>query len=212
MFFFVAWTIRATLLFPIDRSISSAALGQVYADLLRVSIWVIPITAYIARIDRENPIIYLRLHTFGRKRAVFQSLIVTLLYFVIVLAVNSLLANRPLKLAITPLSNSWIKTFLVLTVAPLAEELVYRGFILQKLLLHWRPWKANLMTSCLFVAIHWPNWLYTGKAMSDIGMTSVQIFALSILLGYLVQKTGSLWPSILCHMLNNMISFFVLPG
>jgi len=36
--------------------------------------------------------------------------------------------------------------------------------------------------------------------------TSVSIFGIGLLLGYLVRRTNSLWPSVVTHMLNNFIS------
>jgi membrane protease YdiL (CAAX protease family) len=207
--FFIAWTIRATVLFPIDKNISSPALGQLYADVLRILIWVLPALAYLAWVDKKRPIEYLLLNTVGRAKDVFPSAFVVTIYFALILIVESVLANHPLKITITPLSNSWLKTVLVLTIAPIAEEILYRGFLLQKFQAIFGNSRSNLITSLLFVAIHWPNWLYTGKSFVEIGTLSVQIFILSLLLGNLVQRTSSLWPSILTHMLNNMISFFV---
>lgn len=209
--FFVAWTIRATLLFPIDQTFSSPALGQIYADMLRILIWVIPVIVYIASIDKKSPVEYLRLNTFGNKRAVFQSSIVVLFYFVIILFVDFVKAGFSSHLIFAPslLSNSWLKTILVISVAPIAEEIMFRGFLLQKIQAFWENWKANLVTSTLFAAIHFPNWIYTGKAPFEILTLSVGIFTLSILLGYLMQKTETILPSIVVHMVNNIISFYV---
>lgn len=208
--FFVIWTIRATVLFSIDKNISSPVIGQIYADLLRVFVWVIPVFAYVGWIDKEKPLKYLRLDTLGNTKALVQAALVVIFYFAAVLLIDSLLVGHPLRFTIQPLSNSWIKTFLVLSIGPIAEEILYRGFFLQKLQSSLNYWKSNLITSGLFVAIHWPNWLYTGKPASELGILSIQVFALSILLGYLMQKTESLWPSIFTHILNNMVSFFIV--
>jgi membrane protease YdiL (CAAX protease family) len=207
--FFIVWTIRATVLFPIDKSISSPVLGKVYADMLRVFIWVLPVFLYIGWVDQKRPIEYLRFNTVGQAKDLFPSVVIVIIYFALVLFVDSVLVNHPLKITIAPLSNSWLKTIFVLTVAPVAEEILYRGFILQKLQISLGNWRSNLITSLLFIAIHWPNWLYTGKSLIEIGIVSAQSFVLSLLLGYLMQRTQSLWPSILTHMLNNVISFFV---
>ena len=207
--FFFIWTIRATVLFPIDKSISSPALGQLYADTMRIFIWVLPVFAYLVWIDKKGPIEYLRLKTVGQAKDLLPSAFIVIMYFALVLFVDFVLANHPLKITITPISNSWLKTILVLTIAPLAEEILYRGFLLQKLQASLGNSTSSLITSLLFAAIHWPNWLYTSKSLVEIATLSVQIFILSLLLGYLMQRTQSLWPSIFTHILNNMISFFV---
>src|SRR5215212_7865165 len=93
LLFFALWTIRATILFPIDQSISSPALGQIYADTLRIILWVVPVFLYVARIDKTNAVEFLRLNTVGSTKAIFQASIVTLLYFVIILFIDSVRAG-----------------------------------------------------------------------------------------------------------------------
>ena len=36
-------------------------------------------------------------------------------------------------------------------------------------------------------------------------MMSLSVFALGLLLGYLVKITGSLWPAVAVHVLNNVL-------
>jgi len=49
--FFAVWTIRATLLYPIDQAIQaqSPAWRQVYADAVRILMWVVPVFVYLVR-------------------------------------------------------------------------------------------------------------------------------------------------------------------
>ncbi len=79
--------------------------------------------------------------------------------------------------------------------APLAEELFYRG-LLQTMLRKWvSAWAAILITSAIFVAAHvglhntWPSLLF-----------------LSVVLGYSYERTGRLTSPILIHSLFNATS------
>ncbi|MDB5159916.1 MAG: rane protein of unknown function [Candidatus Saccharibacteria bacterium] len=83
-------------------------------------------------------------------------------------------------------------------IAPISEELLFRGYLLGKLRKHVSTWVAVLLTSLLFGAIHLA-W--------NVG---VDVFALSIVLCLLRIKTGRLWPSILLHMIKNAIAFYFL--
>ena len=212
--FFALWTIRATILIPIDKSFSSPALAQIFADTVRVLIWIVPVFVYLTWADNSNPVEYLRLNSFGNKKAVIRSSIIVFFYFAIILLVDLARAGHPFKVTFSSLllSNSWLKTILMITVAPIAEEILFRGFLLQKFQTFLGKWQANLVTSFLFVAIHYPHWIYTEKAPLEILTLSLSIFILSILLGYLMQKTETLLPSIIVHMLNNLISFYVHVG
>ena len=86
----------------------------------------------------------------------------------------------------------------LVVIAPIAEEVLFRGYLLGKLRKHVPLWVAILVTSVLFGAVHLA-W--------NVG---VDVFALSIVLCLLRVSTGRLWPSILLHMLKNGIAFYFL--
>lgn len=81
---------------------------------------------------------------------------------------------------------------------PLVEELLFRGFILKGFLKNMRFFGAALFTSILFGVAH-GQW-----------NVAIDTFALSIVLCYLVQKTGTIWPSIFLHAFKNFIAYFFL--
>ena len=77
-------------------------------------------------------------------------------------------------------------------IAPFCEEVLFRGFLQQFLENHWKDvTKAILITSMFFAAFHMnPGWI-------------IQIYLLGIILGYLAWKTGSIFPGLILHSLNN---------
>lgn len=93
----------------------------------------------------------------------------------------------------------YIAAFVALVIlAPFAEEVLFRGYLLGKLRKHVPLWVAILITSLLFGAVHMA-W--------NVG---IDVFALSIVLCLLRVTSRSLWPSILLHMLKNGIAFYFL--
>lgn len=87
---------------------------------------------------------------------------------------------------------------MLVVIAPVAEEVLFRGYLFGKLRQHIPLWIAILITSVLFAIVH-GAW--------NVG---IDVFALSIILCLLRVVTGSLWPSILLHMLKNGIAFYLL--
>ena len=83
----------------------------------------------------------------------------------------------------------------VAIIAPLGEELLFRGFLQQVLEKHWKDvTKAILVTSLFFALIHMnPYWF-------------AQIYILGVMLGFLSWKTGSVLPSLILHGLNNTMA------
>lgn len=86
---------------------------------------------------------------------------------------------------------------LVLVAAPLGEEVLFRGFLLQGLARRWGFWPAAVVTSAVFTLAHvWPH-LY------------VPIFIMGLAFAWLFWRTGSLWASIAAHATMNATSLVV---
>lgn len=82
--------------------------------------------------------------------------------------------------------------------APLGEELLFRGFLQQILERAWKdPTRAVLITSLFFALIHLnPYWV-------------IQIYLLGMILGYLSWRSGSVLPGVILHITNNGIALFL---
>ena len=95
----------------------------------------------------------------------------------------------------------WSAVFLLFTIsilAPLTEELIFRGFLQKFLEESWKDvTKAILITSIFFAFIHMnPYWI-------------IQIYFMGVLLGYLAWRTGSIIPGFILHGLNNIFALFL---
>ena len=85
----------------------------------------------------------------------------------------------------------------------LSEEWMFRGVLFRAMAARRRLWPAILLTSVIFGSIHVLN----GFSYGDLTQSSVQAVAATmtgLLLGALLIRTGSIWPSIALHMLWNL--------
>ena len=87
---------------------------------------------------------------------------------------------------------------------PLVEEALFRGFLYGGLRGKLKPISAALITSALFAL---PHTFGNDAGASLLWVASVDTFLLSLILVYLREKTGSLWPGIFLHMLKNGLAF-----
>src|SRR4051794_23741321 len=67
----------------------------------------------------------------------------------------------------------WAALLLTLPIACLAEEVLFRGFLLRKAWALMGFWPANVLTARLFAAIHWPGWLASGGLRAELAMMSL---------------------------------------
>ena len=91
------------------------------------------------------------------------------------------------------LSSPWWLLVGGVVVAPLAEEVFFRGFVFAGLCGRYKWQKAALVSSALFALIH-------------LQLTAViPIFILGYIFAYLYYQSNSIWPAILMHAATNAL-------
>jgi membrane protease YdiL (CAAX protease family) len=133
----------------------------------------------------------------------------TLVYYLIMLAVMLPLTlllpdimGQDQPLGFTPTGNSWWQLCLIFTalvvVAPVAEELVMRGLLFGRIRARLPFWPTAIIISAVFAAAH----LQVNVA--------IDTFILSMVMCYVREKTGVIYPTILMHVVKNSLAFTLL--
>lgn len=89
---------------------------------------------------------------------------------------------------------------------PIAEETVFRGFMYTGLRSKLTFPIAAIITSVLFAIGH----LQIGQGTPLLWVAGIDTFVLSMVLCYIREKTGSIWPTLGIHMVKNLIAFVFL--
>jgi membrane protease YdiL (CAAX protease family) len=95
---------------------------------------------------------------------------------------------------------------LVVTLGPLVEELLFRGVLLSAALRHAPAGAAMFITAALFACVHLPDLGFLWYALPNL-------LLLGMVLAWLRLASGSLWPAVLAHGVNNalaVVSWFVV--
>ncbi len=128
----------------------------------------------------------------------------TLTYILLLIAQNVLTGvdfNQSQDVGFEQLSSRFeylLAFFMLVVIAPFAEELLFRGYLFGQLRRFVVLPVAILITSLLFGFVH-GQW-----------NTGIDTFALSIVLCLLVVVSKSLWPAVLLHSLKNAVAFYFL--
>lgn len=101
-----------------------------------------------------------------------------------------------------PLLSSVLRITGAVIIAPIAEELLFRGFILNLLRKKTNVHLAIFLQAILFVLLH--NFAYENTLSSHIGIG--QSFVDACLFGYARQYTKSLYTPMTMHMTGNLIA------
>jgi membrane protease YdiL (CAAX protease family) len=89
---------------------------------------------------------------------------------------------------------------MIAVLAPVAEELFFRGFVFAGLRTRWSLWPAAITSGLIFGLVHAPTGI----------TTVVPLAALGFALCWLYDRTGSLWPCVIAHMINNGLALAVV--
>jgi len=100
----------------------------------------------------------------------------------------------------------WLVFISLVILPPIAEEILFRGFLFTSLRQKYKFLGSAIATSVLFGIAH----LQFGTGAPPLWIAAIDTFVLSMVLCYLREKTGSLGASIGLHALKNLIAFVVL--
>ena len=98
-------------------------------------------------------------------------------------------------------AGGWPLAFLILgalMVAPLGEEVLFRGLLLGRFGAH-GYWRTGVVLSTLFFA-----------AAHGSPEDTASLLVGGIMLAWLYRRTNSLWPPILLHAINNVAAFVLV--
>ncbi|MDQ0229162.1 CPBP family intramembrane glutamic endopeptidase [Metabacillus malikii] len=198
MIFFTIWCIRELwfvqyldLIDPVPRAIASA--------VTKLVIWIIPVIFIINIVENTDPYSFLGLRK-NIKKGLISTGWVTLVFISYFVVVNIIILGKNINFQIE--FNQWLNTVLLVGIT---EEIVFRGFLLRKLIDSYKFWIANTITSLLFVSIHFPIWLYKGLfQFPNILGSIISVFVLSIIFGFVYKKSNSLWSVIIVHSSYNL--------
>jgi membrane protease YdiL (CAAX protease family) len=89
--------------------------------------------------------------------------------------------------------------------APLAEELLFRGYLYGKLRKTAPVWLSVLVASVAFGLAH--LWVGSGPLQWAV---AIDTFVLSLMLCALREYTGAVWAGVLLHAIKNGLAFYLL--
>lgn len=194
--FYLAWTIKELWLIEYIYSFGEI-ISPLLEALVKSLIWIVPAWIYIKLYLHSIPISFLKMNVNVKKGllwGIFLSLLLGAFLILEAYLFNGVSFHFSLSF------DDYLNTLLM---AGLAEEIVFRGLILQELDKRMTFWKANLITALLFLVIHYPIWIY-----NDIIFQSgshIYVFIIGLLFGFVYKKTGSLWSVIILHAFHNYI-------
>ena len=97
--------------------------------------------------------------------------------------------------------------FLTLAIiGPIVEEVLFRGYLHGMLRKKFSAWVTIITTGLVFGALH----LGIGQLVDWQWNVAIDTFILSLWLGFMRERTGTIWVPILVHIIKNTVAFYIL--
>lgn len=194
---FLSWILHDSLANIWPNLLQNESANLTYWALMKVLVWILFPYIYVLKIIKpESTKSFLGLK--NSKKGIIYGLVAGLIWTVI-----SVVAQQPSFDVAISLVTIWL-----ITGTPIAEEFTFRGVILPGLeKCGMKFWPANIVTSLLFLLVHFLGWAFQGSLVNNLTVLLLgSILLLSLAVGWLRQKTESLYGSIILHAINNFVS------
>jgi len=202
LWLFLVWSIYVAFIY--QQLSSYTVYGKLIGELVRVTIFVVPLYVIFQKIKSPKP------SDLGIHNNVLKSIIIGVvlgIIFIVIAVPLTMLAKG--KEFITDEISS-VPIWAALSVAVIVEEIIFRGYLINAFLGYGKS-LAVLISSILFVLIHYPGWymLEMQPTLLNWVTASGSVFILGIILGLLFLKFRSLWICIIIHSANNLVAAIV---
>ena len=194
--FFAGWTLRVVC---VDLSGMNEFLSWTIGFLIHVVWWPLFALFLIKRYSNDLNISLKEMITTKPKFKILLPLLVfALVYNIAGFFINSSGYGTKMKLYDLIVTAATVGIF---------EESVFRGWFLNALSTFVSERKANLISSALFVLIHYPGWIFAGYELTTIAITSLSVYALGLIFGWVFRKNRSIWTGAILHSAWDLITW-----
>lgn len=206
LMFFTVWTVYELNLLAGIYS-NNAVLYNIVRNSIKYIVWTVPVFILLRYVYNSDPVSYLKLDNNLAKGVIWGIAIgfLIVLYHVIR---NYIMGDGSFNFNID--MYTWIHRIILIGIT---EEIVFRGFILQKLQEKLEFMYANIISSVLFLLIHFPGWYIRGilsyEKMTYFLAYAAFVLGFGLLQGYVLKRTKSLWACMIIHTLNNLITTII---
>jgi membrane protease YdiL (CAAX protease family) len=203
--FFAVWSLRALVLIRFDESIQSPLWKNLFSNSVKFLIWVVPAFVTLAA-SRLRPLSYFKLNSPIDKRGLLVSTFVVAVWLSLVVIGESVISGKSMGVLLSQRSSDSLTILAGAAISPIWEEILFRGFFLNRLNESFSFRISNVISALLFAAVHMPYWVSRSGFSAPVIKNSMNVFLLGCLFGWVMKKTNSLWPAIGAHIANNFLS------
>jgi membrane protease YdiL (CAAX protease family) len=201
IFLILAWVSAWLLYEQVNLEAQSSFIKFVYWTIAKLIIWILPIVVIIKFWLRQSLVEYLSLREW--KKGVKTGAVIGLVFIGLSFILDLFMRGFGLP-------QITIGFFSAVFLAPVLEEIVFRGYVLGSLEKSgYGFWRSNFVAALTFLGIHLPGWYFMRSSNLTQPIVIFSIILIGLIAGYAKRRSDSTWGSILFHFVNNLYSSFI---
>ena len=129
------------------------------------------------------------------------------IFFTIYILAGAILKNGGVEIV----RDFGIDKIIIVLFVGLTEEMVFRGWLLNATIREHRKWFYIIINAVMFLAIHFPIWIYSGNFISYFtSLQFIEVMALSVIFSITFIKSRSILVPITLHMYFDLLVFMFI--
>lgn len=188
----------------IDKLINNEIISQlIKSGLIKNLIWTLPAILLIKRFESD---VHIKLKEMFAKKVNWLKYIPIFALFTGYILLSSYFANEKISVSDT----FGICEIIIVLFVGITEEIVFRGWLLNSMLTEKRKWFPILINAFLFLAVHFPVWIYDGAFIDNfLNLGFMCIIILSAIFSFSFIKSKNILVPIFLHMYWDLLMFIV---
>ncbi len=189
----------------LDRLIAEEWLLQlIRSGVIKNLVWTFPALLLTAYFQTEVTVSLREMFTI---RVHWLKFLPIFIFFTVYALAGSILLNGTLKVS----SDFGVEKLIIVLFVGITEEMVFRGWLLNATLDSRHAWRAIVINACMFLVIHFPNWIHQGIFLASFAdLSFLCILVLSVIFSWTFIKSRSLLVPIFLHMYWDLLVFLLL--
>lgn len=204
--FYSIWTVWEFL----GKSLVDAAVKEEWAaqiiksGVIKNLVWTLPAILLIRYFQTD---IAIPLKEMFSVRVRWLKYLPVFLAFTVYILTGSVLKNGRVEIT----GEFGLDKIIIVLFVGITEEIVFRGWLLNAMICNNKHWPSIFLNAVMFLAIHFPVWLYTGVFVYRFtSLQFLEIMALSIVFSRAFLKSRSIWAPVALHMYWDLLVFMFI--
>lgn len=186
----------------VSNAVENELLSQfVKSGIIKVLVWVLPAVCLV-RYFKDD--VYIRLKRMFTNKVNILKYIPVYLVFTVYLIGGRLITQGNIAVS----ENFRYSDLIMVLFVGITEEMVFRGWLLNVTISEKRKWFPIIINAIMFMLIHFPIWIVSGKFISSfVNLDFMIVPILSIIFSWTFIKSKNIWIPITLHMYWDLLTF-----